>query len=374
MAPVHTFSAATVRAWQQVASGVLVPSGLIVPYLGSTAPAGWSKFTPANGKTIAGAGGTYSVGEFGTDFVGKTVGSSTGGAHSAKLFSIALQSTGTVLEDHGDTTVGSHNHTFSYSFSIADVYKTYVLLKAGANTRGLPPGALLLATTNLNGLNNLETAVDRFLRANTTAGITGGSSIPKFSAVSNISTAGAHKHGSKTAGTYVDSDAGGSTLSYTNLSAGAHNGHNLDAPPTVSGNLNTKRIYVSAWGDATKKFDLVSNGIAMYEGTTAPAGWRVCNGTLGTPDMRGYFVRIGNTTNHGSTGGDNSFVISYGSSSLGSFANSHTHKGGGLMAQGSSDGSHETFSATHTHTIGSGTHSGSAAQAGYALTFIQYIG
>ena len=53
-------------------------------------------------------------------------------------------------------------------------------------------------------------------------------------------------------------------------------------------------------------------GIIMWSGTEAalPANWKVCDGTNGTPDLRGKFVRGGNVANpSGTTGGADSTTL-----------------------------------------------------------------
>ena len=52
--------------------------------------------------------------------------------------------------------------------------------------------------------------------------------------------------------------------------------------------------------------------IMPFAGTTAPSGWALCDGTNGTPDLRGYFV-IGATSsgNIGGVTGSNTHTHSY---------------------------------------------------------------
>lgn len=52
-------------------------------------------------------------------------------------------------------------------------------------------------------------------------------------------------------------------------------------------------------------FNLLPRGIIVtWNGSTAPAGWALCNGQNGTPDLRDRFiVGGGNTYNYGNTGG-----------------------------------------------------------------------
>lgn len=55
---------------------------------------------------------------------------------------------------------------------------------------------------------------------------------------------------------------------------------------------------------------LPSGSIVMWSGTTIPAGWAICDGQNGTPDLRGRFV-MGSSAAHaiGSSGGSETHTI-----------------------------------------------------------------
>lgn len=97
--------------------------------------------------------------------------------------------------------------------------------------------------------------------------------------------------------------------------------------------------------------DPVPSGlIAMWSGSVAPTGWNLCDGTLGTPDLRGRFI-IGVNSTHtlNSTGG----------SITTSSAGSHTHSMTGAGSHNHTGVSGSTILTTdqipaHKHTI-SGT-------------------
>ena len=51
--------------------------------------------------------------------------------------------------------------------------------------------------------------------------------------------------------------------------------------------------------------------IIMFNGTTAPTGWAICNGSNGTPDLRNRFiVSTGSSYSINATGGQNSVSLS----------------------------------------------------------------
>lgn len=51
-------------------------------------------------------------------------------------------------------------------------------------------------------------------------------------------------------------------------------------------------------------FNLLPKGIIFaFNGTTIPAGWAICDGTNGTPDLRSKFIMGSDTTGTGQTGG-----------------------------------------------------------------------
>ena len=54
----------------------------------------------------------------------------------------------------------------------------------------------------------------------------------------------------------------------------------------------------------------VTGMIMMYNGSSAPSGWAICNGSNGTPDLRDRFiVGTGSSYSLGNTGGANSVTL-----------------------------------------------------------------
>ncbi len=61
----------------------------------------------------------------------------------------------------------------------------------------------------------------------------------------------------------------------------------------------------------TSRPSLPNGSILMWNGTSPPANWGICDGSKGTPDLRGSFV-IGNSSTHafGQTGGEENHTLS----------------------------------------------------------------
>ena len=119
----------------------------------------------------------------------------------------------------------------------------------------------------------------------------------------------------------------------------------------------------------------LSGMIMMYNSSSAPSGWNLCNGSNGTPDLRDRFiVGAGNSYSHGATGGSvtatdtaNINVSVSGSTSGGG---SYSFNAGIFRAAG-----HTVAASGHQHSF-SGSGSGSdtisidTRSPYYALTFI----
>jgi microcystin-dependent protein len=124
----------------------------------------------------------------------------------------------------------------------------------------------------------------------------------------------------------------------------------------VSGELATAEQFNTRFDDVAADLNFLFGqiavampvgGIIMWSGavSSVPTGWRLCDGTGGTPDLRSRFVvGAGSTYNPGNTGGASTVALTAGQ------LPGHTHAAGTLSA---------ASGGAHTHTV-----SGSAASGG----------
>ena len=133
----------------------------------------------------------------------------------------------------------------------------------------------------------------------------------------------------------------------------------------------------STWTNATISSGVPSGTIVMYNSGSAPSGWAICNGSNGTPDLRGRFI-VGSGGNISGSGGSADAVLiqhshEYNFTSSGSQAGAHSHSSGNYATDDSGNHSHSqsgsgsgntgTQSHNHYHTtsqnisIGGGSHS-----------------
>jgi len=331
--------------------GILIPAGLIVPFTGSSIPANWSRFTLADNRMIVGAGSTYSpLSTGGGGNVSISTTSSTIGNHLGTSFNGESNITSSPNAG-GPTSSGGHSHTITGTGFQTDLYQNYILIKAQQQTSLIPNGGRLLSHLDLStNLNNVDNTINRFLMSNATAGGTGGSASISINCTTN--TVGDHSHGNTGFGGL---SAGG--IPYGTFAAGSHS-HVI----TMLGTLATKQKYLACWNKAAQAFSLVKNGIGMWESLSIPTGWGLCDGTQGTPDMRDFFLRIGDLSTMNTSSGNNQVTFS-GTTDI----KSHNHAAGTSSAAATN---WHINSISHSHTASQVL---SAIQSYCALSFIMKL-
>ncbi|SPY08179.1 phage tail protein [Oligella urethralis] len=133
-------------------------------------------------------------------------------------------------------------------------------------------------------------------------------------------------------------------------------------------NLLSKNVQeaIEEVADLVKSVDIggyMKGMVVMWSGSVdkIPSGWALCNGSNGTPDLRGRFIiGAGGSYNPGNTGNGSIPSHSHGAGSLAtSGAGAHTHTGTAASAGGHSHSASTNSAGAHTHEV-----TGTAASAG----------
>lgn len=333
----------------------IIPAGLIVPYNGGSDPSGWSRYAVADGYRIVGAGSSYGVLSYGGSNAIASPGNLTySGTHTSPTF---LKKFGSGCYDNRQNLAGGdHTHSVN-AFTYDHPYRTARLIKANSDiSTGIPINGIVLGKQVFSGLTQLWNN-DQRLMMSWTGVATGGSNTV---AGVGTSTAGSHNHSGS-----VGNNCGGEYPNpgeYTHLGTLGSHSHTCSISVTPA----IKRMYLTAWYNASAAFPLAGGMIAMWESMTPPADWYICNGSNGTPDLRDYFVEFGTTSNHGTTAGNNTISLSVDGDSIG-----HDHQGSPYSADASINAANSYT--THDHTT---TPFSSIAHVPYyhALAFVMYGG
>ncbi len=268
---------------------LIIPTGLIIPYTagGGGAPSGWSAYNTANGYTIVGAGNTYAVNANGAsagDFVANIA---TAGGHYGVTPMTGLTNDGGKWRNVGEA--GAHVHTATFTYT--PPYQNCYLIKSGADQTEFPTYSVVWTYgQDKSGVgSNIWTSGDMFRSfLNTSSGGTN-----TYNSVLSTS-AGSHGHGI--------SDSGDGSGLAVGVTRGAHT-HTINI--TMTNTLYQQAL--AAWSNASSAVSLNSYGsniIGMYESTTPPDGWYLCDGNNGTPNMKDYFVKNTTQASAGSNSGD----------------------------------------------------------------------
>jgi len=325
------------------AGAPIVPTGLIIPFTdgGSGAPSGWGLYTAADGKYIIGAGSTYAVDDNGAGGGSQVKNTTTNGNHTGTgSYADGVSSAGT-------STSGNHNHTLTYTF--VPPYQQCYLIKSTGPAAQLPQNGVLFGQADL-GLTNIWTAGNMFKAA---AGVGTGGSLT-ISGITS-SSQGNHNHGSGWGG------VGSGKSSGSKYSGGGSHSHS-SVSIIMTNTIN--KYLLSAWQDAAADFDLASGMIAMYESVTPPAGWSLCDGSGGTPDMRDRFVRPITSGSEDSSEGNGTVTGTVASLAHGS----HNHASGSNVSSSNRTGYHSNNKTMAAHSF---SQNYSWLPPYYALAFIK---
>lgn len=298
-----------------------LPDAAILMFDATTLPAGYADFTAANGKFIMGAGGTYAAGATGgAAATGTWSGTtSTNGAHTGSTGFMANAPGGTYsgnkYTDVADTSA-NHAHSWSAAAATMDLLRRrHKLAKRTGSSATIPASMLVFGIAGLShpDVSRITANAGRLLMAGTATANAGAATQSLSATIASANMA--HKHYDKLYGAYCtpdfapydDAKSGSGELNW------AHT-HTLSVTLTAA----IKRRKLALYGGVTD-YPVLAGMIVLHEGTV-PAGWALCDGTLGTPDMRDFLVEIAATGQEGVSAGDNT-VSAAGTS--GTYGHSH---------------------------------------------------
>jgi hypothetical protein len=213
----------------------------------------------------------------------------------------------------------------------------FAVTNTGSITLSLPS-----ATTTIVGTDSSQTLTNKTLSAATISGTT------TLTGTVNAS------------GTTINSPTIASpTISNPTITGSVTGDQDFNANVNIDGTLNAGSTNVSA---LTVNGVVIQSGyipitgmIVMYNGSTAPTGWAVCDGLNGTPDLRDKFIVGANPSKLLNTSGGSTTTSNH---------DGHSHTLSGTAAAGTTDsgGADHSHSIAHDHgcsDAGSHDHNGS---------------
>lgn len=383
----------------------MIAPNVILAWPGTNAaiPTGFSRETSLDGKYPKSSGGEAPNTSGGSNTHshtatahGHTANSHT---HSVSLNHVSSGSgnadsggTQAVADNHGHNATsignmsgGSLQNTVVTWSSVNQEPPYYELVFIKADTFGLVPDDVIgfwnsatipdnfNFTDGLNGTVDLRNKYPKGAATSGDAGGTGGA-LTHAHTVSHGHTANSHTH----SGTSLGQNSG-TRQGQPNVGSQANQSHTHSvtlnaATDTVSNYTKTDAGSSDTVEPAYKKVLALQNTsgnlvtppiglIAMWLGSisTLPAGWYLCDGTKGTPNLQDKFIKIANDTSEiGNAGGSNTHShssISHTHTATGTHTHSGSTSGPSAIASKSGQENNGWTSSTHTHplTVGATT-------------------
>lgn len=350
---------------------ILNPAGIIIPFDDTSIPTDWERFTSADSKHIVGAGDTYAVGATGGAQASISKSTSTAGAHTGSTDPVSfIRNTGASevpsypsyrsIESGGSASAGDHNHTLTAKYDTA--YQQIVLIRATNNFVKFPENAIVFGATGVSPVTGLDIAYDDDILLRSGASITtgGGAFSTLVCGYGPDDNYSGSEHFHETLGQYYNPT--GATTGYSYYDSPDASVHTFT--PTLD-DQTLKRAYLAAWKGSSAFFG-ASGVIAMWEGSTAPHGWKLATW------LQDYFIEFGTALTAGDTYDEaNAIDVSF---SIDNDTWNHGHLAqvyNNIEVTGVVSGWHSDTNATHGHTAANYT--GAYTPPYYALTFIEKL-
>jgi hypothetical protein len=394
------------RIWQnppippdvQEARAATIPSGVIVawPSTAELIPLGWSRVIALdatyvrgvpNGSTNPGTTGGTTTHQHTTSAHDHTIshthatatsGNATGSVTAGTTSSLDLQTTTHTHATNAIAATINNSGTSAPSSGNASndpAYLKVIWIESNGTPTGIPDGALaMFSTTSLPGSWAIyANSQDKFLKgadALGDGGATGGA------ATHNHTGEGSHTHTSDHVhpdGTTAQSASTNNSYATGATACGDNHTHTYTVSSNNFGTSNAATLNTSTDNHEPpwQKVAIIENQtegdsapvgiIAVWRGTLAniPAGWVLADGSNGTPNLLGDFVKgVANTGEIGNIGGTTSHTHT-GSNHTHTWASTaHTHTvnitGPCSVPRGTAGTTATWASPTHTHTVTSG--------------------
>lgn len=308
-----------------------VPIGGIIMLNGTTVPSGWALFADANGLFIKAWNDAVSP----MELPGATGGSAThaaftgntenGGAHQTSgtvEFPVPVNFTdtenGVILKKYEETTAdkeekAEHLHTYDTGLLAPEVYRREQVLikKTGSSSLTFPSDGMVFGLSTLSVQNLVRSTAfqGRLLKAaaaNVSAGVAN-----EFVSVTSGSADDTHDHHTETNFSNQSREIDFTIDWYEPGEGGGPHTHAFNM--AVSKEL--RRFKLSAFA-GTADFTVGPGTIIMWDGATTgspdplPTDWVLCDGTNGTPDLRGFYVEVAAEGEEETSTGDNTLTVS----------------------------------------------------------------
>jgi hypothetical protein len=208
------------------------------------------------------------------------------------------------------------------------------------------------------GLTQYVAGVDNVLQAMVAA-----SSGSSTSVACVITVDGTHNHGGNEGGSSGGSQGG-------NWKGQAPVTHAHTRTLALTFNVYRRSMHLAYPNSSAVDINDFTNPIIMYESTTPPEGWALCDGTNGTPSMEYYHIRITTAVlSPGVAYGDGSVSSTGG---LSSSTGAHDHDNSDKCGDCKDDSAyHAVIDGNHTHTVSLPASAWNPAY--YALAFMMKL-
>jgi hypothetical protein len=355
-----------------------IPADTVIFYNGTySAPVdGWTLYSAAADNFILGAANQTEVGAVSAASGGTTAfgsNTSTAGAH---LGGSTNTPGGTGGFSSSRVTSGDHTHTISPTSAtdnsaIVPVNSKMTMLRTTTEQRFFPPNTIHINGTNLvSGTQKLAATTNRY--------IAGGSSVTDGAATNHTLTLNVSTHTmnhTHNLGPFTDRGSA-NTSSLQNSSSFDSTIYTHSHVCTATASINAlKGKLLKLWIAASQQLPK-SATIVMYCGelSVVPSYWKLCDGTNGTVDMRGYFLGYATSaaTAHGAVTSETTTYTTSGPS-LADDIYLHAHFTTNNNFNTQIGRNHGLQTVTHSHGVADGSVTSTALPANIKLAFLQLV-